>query len=97
MLGFKNLKFEGLITYIEKDIASIRAIGEDGEKSSMEIPKKELIDSNIIFKPGVVFLIILKQRWRWEKLVFKPIKKTPVSKEDFDQLLKYYEARYGDI
>ena len=97
MLGFKNLKFEGWITNIENDIAFINVVDFDGERSTMEISKKELVDSNIDFKSGTIFSITLKQYWGVEKLVFKPIKKPSMSKEEFDEMMDYYEKEYGDI
>jgi len=83
--------------YIEKDMASVDVIDKDGEKSFMEIPKDDFEKFKIEFKPGIIFSFILKQFLGWEKLVFKPVKRTPISRDEWDKTLKYYEEKYGDV
>ena len=99
MFGFNKEKFEGFITEIKNDWAQVTVIDEKQKKSYMSVPVGDLKKRKIECKAGIIFLITLLSRpWlkkvRW---VYSQIKRTPMSKEELDALLKYYEDKYGDV
>lgn len=97
MFGYSKEKFESFITEIKNDWASVTVVDEKSEKSYMSVPVGDLKKSNIECKAGTIFLITLKSWFKWEKLVFSPIKRKHMSEEEFDALYKYYEEEYGDV
>ena len=97
MFGYSKEKFEGFITKIKNDWASVTVIDEKQEKSYMSVPVGDLKKRKIECKAGVIFLITLKCWLKWDWLVFSSIKQKHMSKEEFDALYKYYEEKYGDV
>ncbi len=97
MFGFNKEKFEGFITQIKNDWASVTVVDSKSEKSYMSVPVEDLKKDNIECKVGTIFLITLKSWLRWERIVFSPIKQKHMSEEEFDALYKYYEKKYGDV
>lgn len=99
MFGYKKEKFEGFITKIKNDWASVTIIDKKGKKSYMSVPVEDFKKRKIECKAGVIFLIeLVSKPWlKREKLVFSPIKQKHMSEEEFDALYKYYEEKYGDV
>lgn len=99
MFGFNKEKFEGFITKIKNDWASVTVIDEKQKKSYMSVPVEDLRNRKIECKAGVIFSIVLVSRpWLKRDLrVFYRIKRKPMSQEELDALLKHYEDEYGDV
>ncbi len=97
MFGYNKKQFECFIDYIENNIASITLIDEDGEKSSMEIPKDIFISSKINFKVGTIFSFTFRKFYGIEKVTFKPIKKKMITTKERNKIIKKYDDKYGDL
>lgn len=89
--------FEGLITDIEDNVAFVTLVGESESESYMEIPCGDLQKYEIECKEGIIFSLLLKHRGDWEKVEFARTERPPMMKSEFDDLLKYYEEKYGDV
>lgn len=99
MFGFNKEKFEGFITEIKNDWASVTVIDSKHEKSYMSVPVEDFKRRKIECKAGVIFSIVLvsKPWYRGSLCVFSRIKQKHMSKDEFDKMMKYYEDEYGDV
>lgn len=97
MIGYSKETFGCLITDIKDDIADVELSDKDGEKSFMEIPRKDLESCGITLKEGNIFKFILKNFLGWEKIIFKRIVTQSYTAEEIEVKRKYYEEKYGDV
>ncbi len=99
MFGYSKEKFEGFITQIKNDWASVTVVDSKSKKSYMSVPVEDLKNRSIECKAGTIFSIVLVSRsWlKRERLVFSPIKRKHMSKKKVDALYKHYEEKYGDV
>lgn len=89
--------FEGFITEIDDDVAFVTLVDDVGEKSYMEIPLGDLKKSKIEHKPGTIFSFLFKRRGEWEAVELSPIKRSPMTRSELENLLDYYKEKYGDV
>jgi len=89
--------FEGFITALENNIASVTLVDDSGEKSYMEIPCEDLQKFKIECKAGALFSFSLKRRGDWESVELAPTHRPPMTRAELDKLLDYYEEKYGDV
>lgn len=89
--------FECFITSADDDVAFVTLVDNDNEKSYMEIPRKDLIQSKTKCKPGTIFSLVFHRQGAWEKVEFIPSKQSQITKEDRLNTLTHYEDRYGDL
>lgn len=89
--------FECFITEIDDDVAYVTLVDDVGEKSYMEIPIEDLKKNKIEHKPGTIFSFLFKRRGEWEAVELSPIKRSPMTRSEIDDLLNYYKEKYGDV
>lgn len=97
MLGYHREKYGCFIRNIEKDIAYVDIIDENGETSFMDISLKDLLSSRIQPKVGTIFQFIHTTFLNWEKIVFKKVPKKIATNKEIQKMLKDYEEKYGDV
>lgn len=89
--------FEGFITKLEGNVASVILVDDSGDKSYMEIPYEDLKKHKIECKPGILFSFVFKRRGDWETVELAPTHRPPMTRAELDKLLNYYEEKYGDV
>jgi len=89
--------FECFITEIDDDVAFVTLVDDIGEKSYMEIPLEDLKKNKIEHKPGTIFSFLFKRRGEWEAVELSPIKRSPMTRSELENLLNYYKEKYGDV
>ncbi|MBR9706016.1 hypothetical protein GOV14_03210 [Candidatus Pacearchaeota archaeon] len=89
-------KYEMFITCIAEGMAYCNVYDEDGNRSLMDVPVSDLekvCDGDV--KAGLIFNVHVKNQG--EEISFSQLKRTPMSKQEFDKLYQYYEKEYGDL
>tara|TARA_Y100000310_G_C20451246_1_gene700851 strand:- start:114 stop:422 length:309 start_codon:yes stop_codon:yes gene_type:complete len=95
----KNGVYDMYIHNIKDSLANCVVLDDDGQKSYMEVPMGDLekvcTSDKQIVEPGVIFLMYVKKGG--EEIDFEYVERTPISKQELNQMVQTLEKEYGDI